>query len=74
LYSIEVSGAVGDLVFDRRGFIRHKGRSTNPKTAKQGNAGRQPHKRHPQLTLGDVVDDGVEGDGLRGAGQPSPSG
>jgi hypothetical protein len=25
-------------VFDRRGFIRRKGRSTNPKTAKQGNA------------------------------------
>jgi len=38
LYSMEVSGAVGDLVFDRRGFIRRKGRTTNPKTAKQGNA------------------------------------
>jgi len=41
-YSMEVSGAIGDLMFDRRGFIRRKGRSTNPKTAKQGNA-RQPH-------------------------------
>jgi hypothetical protein len=35
---MEVSGALGDLVFDRRGFIRRKGRHTNPKTAKQGNA------------------------------------
>ena len=40
-YSMEVSGAIGDLVFDRRGFVRRKGRQTNPKTAKQGNA-RQP--------------------------------
>jgi hypothetical protein len=37
-YSMEVSGALGEIVFDRRGFIRRKGRYTNPKTAKQGNA------------------------------------
>lgn len=40
LYSMAVSGAIGDIVFDRRGFVRRKGNYTNPKTAKQGN-GRQ---------------------------------
>jgi hypothetical protein len=35
---MEVSGALGDLVFDRRGFVRRKGQQTNPKTAKQGNS------------------------------------
>lgn len=38
LYSINVSGALGEIVFDRRGFVRRKGSYTNPKTAKQGNA------------------------------------
>lgn len=37
-YSMEVSGMLGDLVFDRRGFVRRKGQHTNPKTAKQGNS------------------------------------
>lgn len=37
LYSMAVSGAFGEIVFDRRGFIRRKGVYHNPKTPQQGN-------------------------------------
>lgn len=37
LYSMMVSGAIGEIVFDRRGFIRRKGVQRDAKTAAQGN-------------------------------------
>lgn len=37
LYSMMVSGAIGEIVFDRRGFIRRKGGYRDAKTATQGN-------------------------------------
>lgn len=37
LFSMNVSGAVGEIVFDRRGYVRRKGRVRDPKTSRQGN-------------------------------------
>ena len=37
LYSMMVSGAIGEIVFDRRGFIRRKGNYQDAKTPVQGN-------------------------------------
>jgi hypothetical protein len=36
LFSMQVSGALGEIVFDRRGFVRLKGHIPNRRTASQG--------------------------------------
>lgn len=33
---MRVSGALGEIIFDRRGFVRRKGRVRDPKTSRQG--------------------------------------
>ena len=35
-FSMKMSGALGEVVFDRRGFVRLKGEQHNPRTASQG--------------------------------------
>jgi len=37
LFSMMVSGAFGEIVFDKRGFVRRKGLYHDPKTSRQGN-------------------------------------
>ncbi|MCL4304023.1 MAG: hypothetical protein KJ077_50535 [Anaerolineae bacterium] len=36
LFSMKVSGALGEIIFDRRGYVRRKGRVRDPKTSRQG--------------------------------------
>jgi hypothetical protein len=38
LFSMVVSGAFGDIIFDRRGYVRRKGGYRDRKSASQGNA------------------------------------
>lgn len=33
---MQVSGALGEIIFDRRGYVRRKGRVRDPKTSRQG--------------------------------------
>lgn len=36
LFSMHVSGALGEIIFDRRGYVRRKGQVRDPKTSRQG--------------------------------------
>jgi hypothetical protein len=36
LFSMKVSGALGEIIFDRRGYVRRKGELRDPKTSRQG--------------------------------------
>lgn len=38
LFSTAVSGAIGDIIFDKRGYVRQKGQYRDRKSAAQGNA------------------------------------